>query len=253
MTDWDGTAYRRVNELQQWLADRALDGLELTGVRALLDVGCGDGRITAEIARRIPNADVVGIDPSPRMIAVAPASGRLTFRVGDVLALPFENEFDVVVSFNALHWVRDQQAALARIGAALRRPGRALLVFVCGGPRASLEQVAMDVAATPPWLDHFTGFVAPFAHPDPAEYPTLVAAGGLQVVDVHVDDLAWDFGSTEMFRRWCAVGFDAWTGRLPGTLRSDFVDAVVDAYAAATGSAQTLRFTQLRARLQGRT
>mgnify|MGYP001064828561 FL=1 len=69
MADWDGTEYREVSDLQQWLADRALDGLNLDGVRGLLDIGCGDGLITAEIARRIVAADVVGLDPSPRMIS----------------------------------------------------------------------------------------------------------------------------------------------------------------------------------------
>ena len=51
VSDWDGVAYRRVNNLQQWLADRALDDLDLDGVQNLLDVGCGDGRITALVAR----------------------------------------------------------------------------------------------------------------------------------------------------------------------------------------------------------
>jgi trans-aconitate 2-methyltransferase len=120
MTDWDGTEYRRVSDLQQWLADRALDGLDLDRVRSLLDVGCGDGRITAEIARRIPEADVVGLDPSPRRISVAPASGRLSFELGDVRTMTYEDQFDAVVSFNALHWVLDQRLALSRIAAALR-------------------------------------------------------------------------------------------------------------------------------------
>ena len=101
MADWDGTEYRKVSDLQQWLAYRALDGLNLDGVGSLLDVGCGDGRITAEIARRIVAADVVGLDPSPRMISIAPAGGNLTFELGDVCSMTYQSRFDAVVSFNA--------------------------------------------------------------------------------------------------------------------------------------------------------
>jgi trans-aconitate 2-methyltransferase len=250
MADWDGTAYRRVNTLQQWLADRALDGLDLTGVRSLLDVGCGDGRITAQLAALIPDADVVAIDPSPRMIAIAPSGGRLSFQVGDVLSLPFEDRFDAVVSFNALHWVPDQRAALARIAAALHSGGTALLVLVCAGPRPSLEAIAMEVAAAPRWSGYFAGFDAPFVHPVPADFEANAAECGLETAQITVDDLSWDFGATENFRAWCAVGFDAWTSRLvPDGQATDFVNDTVDAYAAATGSDQVFRFMQLRAGL----
>ena len=124
MAPWDGIEYRRVNSLQQWLADRALSDLDLDGVHSLLDVGCGDGRITATIADRLPGATVIGIDPSPRMISVAPSSDTVSFQIGDVCSMTYEGAFDVVVSFNALHWVLDQHRALSRIAGALRRPGR---------------------------------------------------------------------------------------------------------------------------------
>jgi trans-aconitate 2-methyltransferase len=84
VTDWDGVEYRKVKTLQQWLADRALSGLDLHAVGSLLDIGCGGGRITAEIAARIRKATVVGLDPSPHMIAIAPTHGSLSFELGDV-------------------------------------------------------------------------------------------------------------------------------------------------------------------------
>jgi trans-aconitate 2-methyltransferase len=249
VADWDGTAYRQVNSLQHWLADRALDGLDLTGVRRLLDVGCGDGHITAQIAERIPDAEVVGIDPSPRMIDVAPSAGNLTFQVGDARSLPFVDEFDAVVSFNALHWVPDQRTALARIADALHLGGRALLVFVCAGTRPSIESIAMDVAATPRWSEYFRDFVAPFVHPVPADFQADAAECGLKADELIVDDLAWDFGTTQKFRAWCVVGSGAWTSRVHDGLSTEFVDDMVDAYALATGSDQIFRFMQLRARL----
>ena len=92
------------------------------------------------------------------MIAVAPASGNLTFEVGAVETMRFDDEFDLVVSFNALHWVTDQRRALSAVRAALHVGGRAVLVFVCGGPRPSVEDVAMSVTATPRWSGSFGGF-----------------------------------------------------------------------------------------------
>ncbi len=245
MTDWDGESYRRVNTLQQWLAARALEDVDLEGVRSLLDVGCGDGRVTEQLAARIPGGHCIGIDPSPGMIAVAPAGPALTFEVGEVTAMTFDDEFDLVVSFNALHWVADQRGALEAIATALHRPGRALLVFVCGGARPSIEDVAMTVAMRAAWAPAFAGFVAPYVHPDPQVWRADVAAAGLQVGEVRVDDLAWDFGSREAFSAWCTVGFGGWTSRLPDAQVPAFVDQVVDAYEAATGSAQTFRFMQL--------
>jgi trans-aconitate 2-methyltransferase len=250
MVDWDGTEYRKVSDLQQWLADRALDGLTLDGVRSLLDVGCGDGRITAEIARRIGEADVVGLDPSPRMISIAPAGGKLTFELGDVCSMTYQSRFDAVVSFNALHWVLDQRLALTRIAAALRPSGWAFLVFVCAGQRPSLESVAMNVVRSAGWQPHFEGFVAPFVHPDVGVWTDTAESCGLRVVETTVDDLEWDFESRERFSRWCSVGFGGWTDHLPRATADAFVSDVVEAYADATGSASVFRFLQLRARLK---
>jgi trans-aconitate 2-methyltransferase len=249
MTDWDGARYRQVSGLQQWLAARALDGLDLSGVRTLLDVGCGDGRVTAQIAEQIPDADVVGIDPAPGMIAVAPASSQLRFDVGDVLSMTYRDEFDAVVSFNALHWVLDQKQALARIANALRRPGWALLVLVCAGSRPSLEQVAMTVTTSARWRHYFDGFTAPFTHPDPDDWNRLVAEVGLQAAEQDVADLSWDFGSAAAFTDWCAVGFGAWTSRLKNEEIDAFMHDVVEAYGDATGSQQVFRFMQLHTRL----
>src|SRR5580693_5904001 len=72
---------------------------------------------------------------------------------------------------------------------------------------------------------------------------------GLTVSASVVDDLSWDFGSTDAFARWCTVGFGAWTERLPSDSIVPFVADVIHAYEASTGSSQILHFLQLRARL----
>src|SRR5205823_701256 len=109
MTEWDAAEYARRSSLQEAMAEEALALLHLEGSERVLDVGCGDGKITAQIAARLPRGAVTGVDSSQDMIAFAlshfaPALWpNLRFEVADARRLPFREEFDLVVSFNALH------------------------------------------------------------------------------------------------------------------------------------------------------
>jgi SAM-dependent methyltransferase len=101
MTEWDAKAYSERNALQKWLADSHLAQLHLDGTERVLDLGCGDGKVTAEIARRLTSGSALGVDPSTRMIAFAQAHfakleyPNLAFAVGDATALPYRGEFDL--------------------------------------------------------------------------------------------------------------------------------------------------------------
>src|SRR5262245_46887940 len=125
MTEWNARDYYQRSALQKWLAEKSLACLELAGSERVLDIGCGDGKITAEIAARVPGGSVVGVDPSTAMIDFAREHfladhANVSFAVGDATRLAYRDAFDRVVSFNALHWVPDQSAALRCIRDAMR-------------------------------------------------------------------------------------------------------------------------------------
>src|SRR4051794_29942956 len=106
MTEWNASGYERESSLQRWLAERSLRGLVLDGAERVLDVGCGNGRITAEIASRLARGSIVGVDASANMIDFARehyagTHANLELRVADAAQLSFREEFDLVVSFNA--------------------------------------------------------------------------------------------------------------------------------------------------------
>ncbi|GHJ47085.1 SAM-dependent methyltransferase [Catellatospora sp. TT07R-123] len=254
MADWDGAGYVRVSGLQRAMATASLDALTVAGDERVLDVGCGDGYVTRQIAARVPAGSVVGVDASPRMIDTARAADdrakNVSFQVGDVTTMAFGPDFDLVVSFNALHWVPDQQAAFRNIAAALDPYGRVLVQFVCHGPRPSVERVTMEVCRDPRWAPAFAGFAPPYVHIDPDDLAGIAGSAGLDVTGQSVADREWDFGSREQFAQWCAVGFTDWTSRLPAADGPVFIDAVVDRYQAVVGRPGLFRFLQLRAELR---
>jgi trans-aconitate 2-methyltransferase len=255
VTDWDGRDYGQVSGLQRAMVQEAMAGLVLAKQERVLDVGCGDGFLTFAVAGMVPDGCAVGVDASRRMIEAAHAGGAATqsgpwFVVADARRLPFAEYFDVVVSFNALHWVPEQRQALAEIASVVRPGGRVLIQVVCAGERTSLESVAMAICQSSSWAPCFDGFTAPFVHVDPAGYGELAASAGLTVTGVTVTDREWDFGSLPQFLRWCTVGSTAWTDRLPPEDRARFVNDMLQAYEAVSGRPGLFRFTQMRAELR---
>ena len=98
MTEWDDTNYARRSALQEAMAAQVLALLEFTGRERVLDLGCGDGRITAAIAARLPHGSILGVDSSRDMIRFASAHAsrpNLKFEVASAAELPFRAEFDL--------------------------------------------------------------------------------------------------------------------------------------------------------------
>src|SRR5262252_3422999 len=98
---------------------------------------------------------------------------NLQFEVADARRLPFHEEFNLVVSFNALHWVVQQEEALQSIRTALHPEGTAQLRLVPQGPRKSLEDVIRETWQSEKWKAYFPGFRQPYLHLTPEQYEKL--------------------------------------------------------------------------------
>src|SRR4051812_46020003 len=253
--EWNAGGYARIAGLQEVMAHEALALLSLRGDERVLDVGCGQGKITAQIAARVPRGNVVGIDPSRSMIDYAiahfdtAAQPNLRFEVGDARTLGFNAKFGLVVSFNALHWVPEQDQALQSIRCALGTDGRALLRLVTMGERRSLEPVVEETRATTRWRPAFAGFTDPYLRLSPAQYCAAAERNGFRVLRQDCASKTWDFGSRDAFFAFCAVGLVAWTSRLPESDRTAFIDDVLQRYTASGAgdgtSPTTFRFYQM--------
>jgi trans-aconitate methyltransferase len=256
MTEWNASDYHRQSTLQETLAAASLAAVHLDGGERVLDVGCGDGKTTAAIAARVPRGSVLGVDPSRRMIDFAgehfraPEHPNLRFAVGDARSLAFQEEFDLVVSFYALHWVPEQEAALRGIRAALKPAGTTLLQFVGESERPSIEDVIEATRQSPRWAGYFPAdFRKPYAHFTPAEYRVMAERNGLRVVRLGMGDQAWDFKTRAGFVAFCHATFVIWAQHLPEAERDAFITDVLDRYRAVAetnpSEANTFKFYQL--------
>jgi ubiquinone/menaquinone biosynthesis C-methylase UbiE len=110
-----------------------LDLLGVTAGERVLDVGCGSGVVTREIAKRVgPGGSVVGLDASPALLAVARELAKeaglgdcVEFHEGSVLALPFpDGAFDAVLAITVLSHVPGGEGAIPELARVARRGGR---------------------------------------------------------------------------------------------------------------------------------
>ena len=249
MTEWNAPGYARIAALQEVMAAEVLALLKFKGDERLLDLGCGNGKVTAEIASRLPNGSVTGVDASAEMIAFASEhfGGRpnLRFETCDIRSLSFPEEFDLVVSFNALHWIPNQEEALRAIRSAMKPGARAQLRLVPDGERKSLETVLEEARKAPRWARYFESFHDPYLHLAPEQYAALAENNGLHVLHIQTQDKAWDFHSQEAFEAFGSVTFVEWSRRLPECDRQDFVRDVLERYALAVGAEHTFKFYQM--------
>ena len=144
----------------------------------ILDVGCGTGHLTAQIAE--PGAEVVGVDRSPEMIAAAcKAFPKLRFEITDARKLAFESEFDAVFSNATLHWIHEPRLVIEGSRNALRPGGRFVGEF---GGRENIRkmQTAFDRALQELHLSR-AGEINPWYYPSVAEYSAQLEGSGFEV------------------------------------------------------------------------
>ena len=178
--DWDPVAYLR------FAGERARPFVDLLaqvrhGSPALVvDLGCGEGALTASLAARWPAARVIGVDSSAGMIAAAAAhADPVAFVQADVRDWQPGEPVDVVVSNAVLHWVPGHAELLAGWAGWLA-PGGELALQVPGNFRAPTHALLAELCRSARWADRVAALAPPAdAVLDPAGYLEVLAAAGL--------------------------------------------------------------------------
>lgn len=222
--DWDARTYDRVADPMTRWGSTVLDRLPLRGNERVLDAGCGSGRVTEQLAERLPEGRVIALDGSPSMIEaarerLAPFGDRIEYVVADLGApLPIDEGVDAVLSTATFHWVPDHDALFATLAAVTRAGG--WLVAQCGGAGniASIQRVLATIGDG--WLGavHFETVLATTRRLDASRYVDI---------ECWLTDEPTRFEPGEPFETYLrAVVLGAHLERLPPEEHDAFVAAV---------------------------
>jgi trans-aconitate methyltransferase len=220
---WDARLYdakhafvwEKARGLLEWLAPHA-------GER-IVDLGCGTGQLSAEIA--VSGAQVVGVDRSPEMISEARKKfPELHFEVCDARALPFAQEFDAAFSNAALHWIREAEEVVAAISHALKPGGRLVAEF---GGKGNVRQVVAALERGLTALNISPEGANPWYNPSIAEYSSLLGKFGLDVRQAILFDrpTALEDGEGGL-ATWITMFGESFLKRVPEAQRNDYFRAV---------------------------
>ena len=172
---WNPTLYDDHGGFVSELAAGLVVRLRPSPGERVLDLGCGTGTLSAEIARA--GARVTGVDSSTEMIAAAREKyPELAFEVADGQALNYASEFDAVFSNAALHWMPDAAGVLRGVESALGPGGRFVAEFGGAGCVGTVVQALSEVLRE--WDVDPAGYLA-WYFPRPGQYAALMEAHGL--------------------------------------------------------------------------
>lgn len=245
MSDWDAERYHRVSNPQLEWGRRVVRRLAPQPGERVLDIGCGTGRLTAELVAALGTGTVVAVDRSDAMLREAAAQTiekqgphrlddtngpvRTCFVRADGAALPFVDAFDAVLSTATFHWILDHDELFASVYRALAPGGR--LVAQCGGGAnlGRLLERANTLTADPKLSHLFDGWRGPWEFADVPTTMARLGRAGFSAIDVTLEPSAVSFPDRGSFREFVAcVCLRDHLVRMPDALRSDFLDTLAD-------------------------
>lgn len=208
--EWNSTLYDQKHSFVFEYGQDLLALLQPQAGELVLDLGCGTGHLTAQIAQS--GARVRGLDHSAQMLETARQQyPQLEFIQGDASNFSLPEPCDAVFSNAVLHWVKPAAAAAACIARALKPGGRFVAEFGGHGNVANIVEAVQSVVAsyTQTEVRH------PWYYPSIGEYATLLEAHGLEVRQAFLFDRFTKLEGADGMRNWLMMFCESMFADLP--------------------------------------
>ncbi len=181
--NWDSALYDQKHSFVFKYGEDLVSLLDPKAGERILDVGCGTGHLTGQIAQT--GAEAVGIDSSAEMIEAARAAyPGIRFEVADAADFSFAEPFDAIFSNAALHWVARAEEAVVCMSWALKPGGRFVAEF---GGKGNVKSILGAVERA---IEELAGFRVNASNyfPGIGDYSPLLERHGIEVISAELYD-----------------------------------------------------------------
>jgi trans-aconitate 2-methyltransferase len=234
-TDWNPEEYHRLSEPQYERGRKMLKVLALRGDERILDAGCGTGRVTAELAERLPDGQVIAVDVSKKMLAKAkeylqPKYGaRVTFLQADMSELPMIESVDGIFSSAAIHWVTDHRKLFRSFFMALRKKGWLMAQCSGGGNLARVMHAVSRLMEREPYQKFFAEWHDPRQYVDERTTADRLRVAGFEDVEVSLQEAPVVMKSREEYIEYLRMmTLHRHVALLPSELSEQFLNELAD-------------------------
>jgi len=229
--EFDGAKYKNVSKHQKEWGNRIINELKIGEKYNILDLGCGDGVLTKELASIAKGGKTIGVDASEGMIRSAKdIEGRnLEFKVMDINNIKLEEQFDLIFSNAALHWVKDHNRLLNTCVKFLKANGQIRFNFAGDGNCNNFFQVVKEVSKSQRYYSYFKDFNWPWYMPSIDDYKELLSnVKGLEDIQVYGENADRYFKNEDELIGWIdQPSIVPFLIELPEDMKKEFRDIVV--------------------------
>ena len=242
MTEWNSRAYARLSNPMQTWGEAVVAELPLRGDETALDLGCGDGRLTQFLVRRLPHGHVIAVDRSANMLNAARQrltpefDGRVSYVQKSLELIDYSGEIDLAFSNAAFHWIKDHPRLFSAIYKALK-PGGLLIAQCGGGPNfARIRERLSRLMRSRPYQQYFGEWTGPWEFASPELTAQRLREAGFVEVETSTFEAPVQLGSREeTYDYFEHVILGSHLERIPDPkLKAQFVEAMTEQSAADT-------------------
>jgi trans-aconitate 2-methyltransferase len=204
--------------------------LDLRGSEIIFDLGCGDGRLTAELAKRVPSGRVIGFDVDREMIAFARRTfprDNLEFVESDIGAFTHSLTADCILSTACLHWIQNPELVLRQCRRHLTPGGRILFQMGGRGNCAEILTAVAAIATEPAWQSFLSGYSTPWRFAGPEEYRVWLPRNGFRTLRADLVPKEMVHAGPEGLGAWIRTTWMPVLARISEERRPAFIEAVV--------------------------
>lgn len=232
---WNAEDYAKSSSAQLQWAQELIGKLYLSGNESILDIGCGDGKVTANLAQAVPAGRVVGIDRSHAMVSLAYRQyvgrfPRLSFVQMDAVRMGFCGMFDTIFSNATLHWVSNHLSVLDGAARALKPGGKLLFQMGGRGNAAGIIDAIDSLLEKTRWNFFFQNFQFPYTFLGPEDYEPMLRKVGLRAKRIELIPKDMQQMGKDGLSSWLRTTWMPYLERVNENERQDFLEDLVDTY-----------------------